>query len=120
MSSFTKKIVSKIYHIYNIFIYIDEAFKLLFEGKKDFYIKKNRNEPPELEELRINNLAKTYRLDRIYYGLDNHNIFKRKDRYKYKKILITFFGTLVLFNLFEIIFDIVMLNYKSQTGDFSN
>lgn len=70
--------------------------------------------------MRINNISKEYNLDRLYYGLDNHNIFKRKDRYKYKKILIAFFGVLVAFNLFEIVFDIVMLNIEKQTEDFND
>lgn len=70
--------------------------------------------------MRINNISKIYHLDRLYYGLDNHNIFKRRDRYKYKKTLIVLFLILVLFNIFEIIFDIVTLNLKKQTGDFED
>lgn len=125
MSSFIKKTVSKINYSYKnkfYFIYnIVESFKLLYEGKKDFYFKLNKNMPPELEEIKINNIVKYYHLDGLYYGLDHHNIFKRADRYKNKIALIIMFGILVAFNLFEIIFYIIMLTFiKKESGEFDD
>jgi hypothetical protein len=51
--------------------------------------------------------------------LDNHNIFKRTDRYKNKLMLAIIFGLLVLFNIFEIIYNIVMLNRKIKSEEVS-
>ena len=41
--------------------------------------------------------------------MDNHNIFKRVDRYKKKTFLIVIFSFLSAFNLFEIIFNLLFL-----------
>lgn len=125
MLLFIKKIVSEINYSYKnkfyFFFNIVESFKLLYEGKKDFYLKTNKNMPPELEEIKINNVVKYYHLDGLYYGLDHHNIFKRADRYKNKIVLIIMFGILVIFNLFEIIFYTIMLAFmKKKTGDFED
>lgn len=51
--------------------------------------------------------------------MDNHNIFKRVDRYNKKIILIILFSILVVFNLFEIIFNIIMLKIKKKSEDFT-
>jgi len=48
-------------------------------------------------------------LENIYYGSDKKNIFKRIDRYFYKKTLIITFLILCLGNLHEIIFNLVHL-----------
>ena len=97
-----------------------ESFQLLFEEKNDFYLKINKNRPPDLEEKKIKYISSIYQLEGLYYSLDNHNIFKRSDRYKHKIILAIIFGLLVLFNLFEIIFNIVMLTNKRKSEDFSD
>lgn len=69
----------------------------------------NGSNPPELEEIRLNQIIKRYHLEGIYYSLDNHNIFKRADRYQYKIRLIIMFAILVIYNIFEIIFNIITL-----------
>lgn len=96
-----------------------ESFKALYEEKKYFYLKQNNHRVPELEEMRIKSITKTYHLDGIYYDLDNHNIFKRTDRYRFKKFLIIIFTILVCFNLFEIIFNIVGLIHKKKSESYT-
>ena len=98
-----------------------ESFKALYEEKKYFYLNQNNNNNriPELEEVRIKSISKSYHLDNVYYDLDNHNIFKRTDRYKYKIFLIIIFTILVCFNLFEIIFNIIGLIHKTKSESFS-
>ena len=49
-----------------------------------------------------------YDLANIYFGLDKKNIFKRTDRYNQKKTLIGVFIILIIGNLHEIIFNIVI------------
>lgn len=107
---FIEKIVSLNFFIIILNIFnIVETFNLLLEEKKDFYIKLNGSNPPELEEIRLNQIIKRYHLEGIYYSLDNHNIFKRADRYQYKIRLIIMFAILVIYNIFEIIFNIITL-----------
>ena len=65
-------------------------------------------------------ISEIYKLEGLYYGLDNHNLFKRVDRYKNKILLIVIFSTLFLFNLFEIIFHIIFFNLKKKSGEFSD
>ena len=95
-----------------------ESFKALFEEKKFFYLNQNDNRIPELEEMRLKSITNRYHLDGIYYDLDKHNIFKRKDRYRFKKLLIILFLFLVLFNSFEIVFNIIVLNSKKKSEDY--
>ena len=98
-----------------------ESFKALYEEKRYFYLNQNNNNNriPELEEMRIKSISKTYHLDNVYYDLDHHNIFKRTDRYKYKIFLIFVFTILVCFNLFEIIFNIFSLIHKKKSESYS-
>lgn len=67
-----------------------ESFKLLYEERNHFYLK-NNNIPPDIDEKKLKNISKRYHLDGLYYGLDNHNVFKRIDRYKKKLSLFYFF-----------------------------
>ena len=107
---FIEKIVSLNFFIIILNIFnIVETFNLLLEEKKDFYIKLNGSNPPELEEIRLNQIIKRYHLEGIYYSLDNHNIFKRHDRYYYKKTLMASFAFLCAYNISEIILNIVIL-----------
>ena len=94
-----------------------ESFKLLFEEKNNFYLN-NNTIPKEITERQLKIISKRYHLDGLYYGLDNHNVFKRVDRYKNKIILIPLFSLLVIFNSFEIIFHIVMLKKKRKSEDY--
>lgn len=81
---------------------------------------KNNNSPPDLEEKKIKFISNNFHLNGLYYDLDNHNIFKRVNRYKHRIILIIIFFILVAFNLFEIIFSIVILTVlKKKSDDFS-
>ena len=48
-------------------------------------------------------------MERLYYSLDGHNIFKRVFRYYNKKLIFPFFIYATFFNAFEIIFNIVLL-----------
>ena len=95
-----------------------ESFKALYKVKIYFYLKNNDNRIPEIEEMRLKSITNKYHLDSIYYDLDNHNIFKRKDRFRFKKILITIFLFLVVFNIFEIIYNIISLSYKKKSEEF--
>lgn len=52
--------------------------------------------------------------------MDNHNIFKRTDRYKHKIMLSIIFGLLVIFNIFEIVYNIILLTNKKKSDDFSD
>ena len=97
-----------------------ESFKVLFEEKKHFYKNDDNNRAPELEEIRVKEISNRYHLDKIYYDLDNHNIFKRTDRYRFKVLYIILFSLLVIFNIFEIIFNIVMLNMDKKSEDYTN
>ena len=96
-----------------------ESFKALYEEKKFFYLQNKDNRIPELEEMRLKNISNIYHLDGIYYDLDKHNIFKRKDRYRYKILLIILFSLLVAFNIFEIIFNIIGLNSQKKSEDYN-
>ena len=83
-------------------------------------MKHNNNLPPELEESKIEDVAKLYKLEGLYYSLDNHNIFKRVDRFRHKIKLIIMFILLVSFNLFEVIFNILSLTFKHKKDEFSD
>ena len=100
----------------NNFISKENSYKLLMEEKQNFYEKNNVGEPLlEMEENKLKNIKKTkLNLKGLYYSLDNHNIFKRVDRYKSMYIFkIILFLYLVGFNSFEIIFNIVLF-YSAQ------
>ena len=94
-----------------------ESFKLLFEEKNNFYLN-NNTIPPEITERKLKIISKRYHLDGLYYGLDNHNAFKRVDRYKNKITLIALFTLLVIFNSFEIIFHIIMLQKRKKSEEY--
>ena len=50
--------------------------------------------------------------------MDGHNIFKRIDRYKNKIALIILFLILTLFNLFEIVLNILLMTiWKKKTDE---
>ena len=108
-------------------MFIEEYFEVLFEQKNKFYLINNDLEPCLIEQSYIDKIINPYdhpfpipendkkpkldyHLDRIYYGLDGKNIFKRVDRYRHKKYLIPIFILLILINLHEIIFNIVLLS----------
>ena len=58
---------------------------------------------------------------RLYYSLDNHNIFKRVDRYHYKKTLLGFFIFLFAYNLFEILFNIILFFFiRKQSKEYND
>lgn len=76
--------------------------------------------PLQTEMRSLKAITEKYELKGLYYGLDNHNIFKRADRYNYKILFVILFLILVAFNLFEIIFNILMLTaMKKKSEDFS-
>ena len=92
----------------------------MLEAKNDYYLNTNKNKPVQNEIRRLKAITNKYELERLYYGLDNHNIFKRADRYKYKKWFVFIFLLLVAFNLFEFIFNIIMLSaVRRKSEDFS-
>jgi hypothetical protein len=62
----------------------------------------------EIEEKKIEEMNELIP-KRLYYSLDNHNIFKRHDRYYYKKTLMASFAFLCAYNISEIILNIVIL-----------
>ena len=98
--------------IYNFgnFNIIDEAFKLLFQEKNNFYLAKNNNfNNFSLEETRILNISERYKLSGIYYNGDKKQIFKRVDRYESKIYLIIIFTILIAYNIIEIIYNITFL-----------
>ena len=82
-----------------------------------FYLKNNKNRPLETEDNKINDIIEIYNLNNIYYSLDNRNIFKRVDRYQQKIKLIILFCLLIVFNIFELIFNIVMLTIFRRPSD---
>ena len=63
-------------------------------------------------------IVERYNIDNIYFGLDKRNIFKRMDRYRYKKTLIIIFSILSLGNLHEVIFNFVYLVLQIDTEQF--
>ena len=92
----------------------------MFEAKNDYYLITNKNMPLQNEIKRLKDITNKYELERLYYGLDNHNIFKRADRYKYKIWIGIIFLLLCASNLFEIIFNIIMLTaVRRKSEDFS-
>lgn len=68
------------------------------------------------------NLKKAkFDLEGLYYSLDGHNIFKRVYRYYNKKLIFPFFIYATFFNLFEIIFNIILLvAIRRQSNDYDS
>ena len=103
--------------IKNNFISKENSYKLLMEEKQNFY-DKNKGSAPllDIEEIKLKNIKKAkLNVEGLYYSLDNHNIFKRVDRYKSLYILKIFlFFYLVAFNSFEIIFNIVLFFFSRK------
>lgn len=89
-----------------------ESFKLLFDEKFKYYYESNKKRPLEVEYRRINNISNTFHIDGLYYSLDHgnhHNIFDRVDRYDQKWKIFFCFAYLTIFNLFEIVINILLL-----------
>ena len=70
------------------------------QEKKNYYEANDAGESlVEIEEMKTLNLKKAkFDLEGLYYSLDGHNFFKRKDRYKGKIFLLICFGYLSLYN----------------------
>lgn len=75
------------------------------------------NSPQEFGEKTIKVISNKYHLDGLYYGMDNHNIFKRVDRYQQKTFLTIVFSFLSVINLFEIIFNFLFLCVIKKNSD---
>ena len=127
---------------YNIITYKKEKeyYKLLLEEKEFFYKKigDNNDSLIQFERKKVENINKDkYTIEKVYYSLDNKNIFKRKDRYNYnilkincskcnicfninsKHILIIIFLFLCSFNIFEIVFNIILFYNRKISTDYS-
>lgn len=87
--------------------------------KSNYYLKNNEPNtfPFVIEESKIDQIIQRYHLDNIYYNLDNKNIFKRVDRFRYKKTLIFIFIVLSIGNLHEILFNLCHLLLKIDPDD---
>ena len=100
------------------------------QEKKNFYINNYEDESMvKIEEKRLNVLLKSKKvrkanmeIDGIYYSLDNHNLFKRIDRYNWKYFYfpVVLFGLMTLFNFSEIILNIVFFITRIQSEDYDN
>lgn len=73
-------------------------------------------EEEKLKEINYKQLS----LENIYFSLDGHNFFKRRDRFKYKILLIVCFSYLTLYNAFEIVHGFVLLALKADLNNFDN
>ena len=94
------------------YLFVDEAFKLLFQEKNNFYLAKNNNfNNFSLEETKILNISERYKLSGVYYNGDKKQIFKRVDRYQSKIYLIIIFSILIIYNIIEIIYNIIFLTF---------
>lgn len=62
-----------------------------------------------MEEAKILNITERYKLNSIYYNGEKKQIFKRVDRYSPKKYLIIIFLVLTLYNIIEIVYNILFL-----------
>lgn len=58
------------------------------------------------ENEKIKDISKKYKINHLYYGLDKKDLFKREDRYRYKKTLTAIFGIFCGYNIHEIIFNL--------------
>ena len=73
-------------------------------------------EEEKLKEIKYKQLS----LENIYFSLDGHNFFKRRDRFKYKILLIICFSYLTLYNAFEIVNGFVFLALKVDLNNFDH
>ena len=73
-------------------------------------------EEEKLKEINYKQLS----LENIYFSLDGHNFFKRRDRFKYKILLIVCFSYLTLYNAFEIVNGFVLLALKAGLNNFDD
>ena len=94
---------------------------MLFKQKENFYkINKQDESIVEVEKIHLKNILKSeLNLKRIYYNLDDHNLFKRIDRYSRRIRLLIFFSLLTALNLFEIIFNIYFFINKKNSDQFN-
>lgn len=60
----------------------------------------------------INDKKHHYNLKYIYYCMDGKNIFKRTERYRFKYSLLIIFSFMIVINLHEILFNIILLSQK--------
>jgi hypothetical protein len=101
-----------------ISFFIEESYKLLLNEKENYY---GDNSFPKIEEEKLNKIIKRkFLFENFYYSLDGHNFFQRKDRYKRKIFLLIYFGYLSLYNLFEIIENMVRLAEKQNSSMYLN
>ena len=93
---------------------------MLFIHKENFYkINKQDESIVEVEKIRLKNILKSdLNLKGIYYSLDDHNIFKRIDRYHHRILLLIIFCLLSGLNLFEIGFNIYFFIDKRNSDQF--
>ena len=94
---------------------------MLFKQKENFYkINKQDESIVEVEKIRLKNILKSgLNLESIYYNLDDHNLFKRIDRYYHNRILLITFSMLSALNLFEIVFNIYFFIDKKNSDQFN-
>ena len=100
------------------------------EEKKYFYKNNFQDEAiVKIEENRLNNLLESKKirktnmgLDGTYFSLDEHNLFKRIDRYKWKYFYfpVILFGLMTIFNLSEIILNINFFIIRLESEDYDN
>lgn len=65
-----------------LFLLIEQAFLAIITEKSEFYIKNKEysdetNEIIQIENEKIDEISKKYKIENLYYGEDKHNIFKR-------------------------------------------
>lgn len=91
---------------------------MLFKEKNNYY---GNNSLQIIEEENLDKILKrNFVLDNIYFSLDGHNFFKRKDRYRHKIFLLICFGYFIFYNIFEIIENMVRLAEKRNPADYNN
>jgi len=91
---------------------------LLLKQKDNYY---GDNTLQIIEEEKLNSVIKTkLEFDNIYYSLDGHNFFKRKDRYKNKYALIVSFFLFSIYNAFEFIENIIQFAQKKNSNKYSS
>lgn len=89
-------------------------FRLLLESKKNFYLGDEENSVLVFEEKNLHKIEGNYKIKKLYYSLDNKDIFKRRDRYHFNRILIGSFALLIIFNVFEIAINIKQLVVRKK------
>jgi len=98
-----------------------ENYQLLFKEKENFYKINNQDESIiNIEKIHLKSIIESdLNLTKIYYNLDNHNLFKRIDRYHYRKTLLGIFTILSGLNIFEIGFNIYFFFDKKNSDYYS-